>query len=348
MGWIVCAHCGADLEGAATRCPRCGADPRTGEGAWAQPSGPRTAPLWRRALLFLAASLAVGGVFVFLLRAACGDQADSPDIYHTICAIVGLVALFSGIAGATGARIGTHLRPWDRGQASGPLVTIAMIGFGVTVLGVGFAASPPTRLQPSGFAGWATDAGPVRSVTASWIQPTVRSKAIGSSSVAFWVGLQGRLSHTVEQIGVDGECTDSGPADYQPWYESYPQAAVPIDEARLLISPGDRITATVAALGRGRYRLALVDHTTLERFVTTQTVTGVGDTDAAILVEAPSDSGSSLASFDPVRFTSCDVDGRPLGDFALSGSDIVVDGAAKTTTSDPNDTGDGFSVSFNR
>jgi hypothetical protein len=149
----------------------------------------------------------------------------------------------------------------------------------------------------------------------------------------------------VEQIGVLGECMDSGLADYQPWYESYPPPLVPIDEDRLLIGSGDRITATVVALPDDRFRMVLVDNTTHLSFTTVQTVAGVGDTDAAILIEAPHRQGYSLASFTPIHFSSCEVDGRPITAFSPRGSDIIIGGVAKTATSDLSEAGDGFTVS---
>ena len=346
MGWIVCVRCGVDLDENATRCTRCGADPRTGQGAGPRRVGPKVNPLWQRALLYLVASVGVGLVFVFVLR-AIAEQATL-DIFHTVCIIVGLVTLVSGIGGATGARMGWRNRTWRRAEPSSSLLAVCLMGFGATVLVTGLAVSLPERLDPSSWAGYVSDARPARSVTASWVQPTVTSKAIGYSAVAFWVGLQGEGSDAVEQIGVTGECMDGGEADYQPWYENYPKPAVRIGQDRLLIGAGDRLTATVTTLRHDRYRLLLIDHTTSRHFVTIQKVAGVGDTDAAIQIEAPHGKGQTLAAFTPVRFTACEVDGRPIGDLLPWATDIVIGGVARTDASALNDAGDGFSVTYQR
>jgi len=338
MGWIVCARCGADLGETTACCPRCGADPRSG-GLPERPE-PSSVHRWGLGLLCLAGAVVAGLVFVSTARETLAPAGDG--VFHGICVIVSLIALLVGaLAGAKSAG-------WSPRQDRNPLVRVCLWGFAVPALVVGLAVSTPAVLQQSSWAGYVTDGGPVKSVTATWVEPTVRSKAIGWSDVAFWVGLQGRDTDTVEQIGVLGECMDGGEADYRPWYETYPKPIVPIDEDRLLIGPGDRITATVTALGHDRYRMVLVDATTHRSFAITRTATGVGDADAAILIEAPHRAGTTMASFDPIRFTSCRVDGDPVGDFDPWVSDIVIGGDQKTDTSRLNDAGDGFSVTCRR
>ena len=60
------------------------------------------------------------------------------------------------------------------------------------------------------------------------------------SDAAFWVGLDGDNSDTVEQIGTEGY--SEGVAGYDAWYEMYPLYPVTIDMA---IHPGDVLTGTV-------------------------------------------------------------------------------------------------------
>ena len=68
--------------------------------------------------------------------------------------------------------------------------------------------------------------GAFRSVSASWIQPTAACKGVpGRRLAAFWVGLDGFSSHSVEQTGTDSDCRGKNPA-YYGWYEMFPAAPV--------------------------------------------------------------------------------------------------------------------------
>jgi hypothetical protein len=59
---------------------------------------------------------------------------------------------------------------------------------------------------------------------------------------AFWAGLDGYTSKTVEQTGVDAICIGAA-AYYFPWYEFYPANTVQINHKVL---PGDTMIATVS------------------------------------------------------------------------------------------------------
>ena len=66
--------------------------------------------------------------------------------------------------------------------------------------------------------------GPTGSVTyvnGSWIVPAVTASATNAYS-AFWVGIDGYNSGTVEQIGTDSDWVN-GAAQYYAWYEFYPK-----------------------------------------------------------------------------------------------------------------------------
>jgi hypothetical protein len=63
-----------------------------------------------------------------------------------------------------------------------------------------------TSVSSSNWVGYAATgaAGSFTSVSASWTQPTA-SCATGSQYAAFWVGLDGYTSKTVEQIGTEAD-----------------------------------------------------------------------------------------------------------------------------------------------
>ena len=66
-------------------------------------------------------------------------------------------------------------------------------------------------------------------MTATWTQPKVKAR-VAATYAAFWVGLDGDGSHSVEQIGTMGY-TSGGRAYYVAWYEMYPAAMQPIRPA---------------------------------------------------------------------------------------------------------------------
>ena len=81
----------------------------------------------------------------------------------------------------------------------------------VTTLRPRARARPPappfhgTTVTSSNWSGYddSTD-GPFTTVTATWVQPRVRTTGATFTDAAFWVGLDGDNSGTVEQIGTEG------------------------------------------------------------------------------------------------------------------------------------------------
>src|SRR5438128_2441380 len=83
--------------------------------------------------------------------------------------------------------------------------------------------------------------GPYTSASASWTQPAVDCTTTPSAYSAFWVGLDGDTSHTVEQTGSEANCFH-GEASYGAWYEMFPKKPVFYPNPVL---PGDSFTASV-------------------------------------------------------------------------------------------------------
>ena len=338
MDWIACAHCGGDLEATATTCPHCGADPRTGEGAWPQGLGPRTPRQWRRVPICLAISLAVALGAVLLLRVVGHTlQASSRvDWFRTDCAILGLIALVGAIGAAAWTETNVFRRRFGRDRGTHPLLAMCLGAFGIVLFGVGLSDvfSSPNPATSANWAGYVTATGGIRRVTASWTQPHVYSRGVGLNQVAFWVGLVSQESHTVEQIGTQGNVEAGTDPSYDAWFEMYPEPTRSLPGWNSsAVRAGDTVTATVARLGYDRFRLTLVNDTTGARFGTTQVAGGVGDMEGAIIVEAQV-SGSVLAGFDPVRFSRCAFNGQPIGGFALTEVDLITRGGlAEATTS---------------
>ena len=108
--------------------------------------------------------------------------------------------------------------------------------------------------------------GSVTDVKSSWVVPAVNCKATASNSLApdgyaaFWTGIDGWTSSTVEQIGTDSDCVSPngtpGTATYYAWFEFYPQNGFYIGDPDnnfkgFVVKPGDVLSAEVKTTGGG-------------------------------------------------------------------------------------------------
>jgi len=251
--------------------------------------------------------------------------------------LVALVAAFITPHQATGA---------DRPRPSAAFAPVRRIGRpGPLVRGPN--ASQGTSVTATNWAGYdVTDAG-LSSVTATWTQPFAQSTSPPDSDAAFWVGLDGDGSSSVEQTGTEAYMED-GSIHYDAWYEMYPAAEVTITS--LTISPGDQMTGTVTSNGSGGFTLTLVDDTTHASFSTSKSNGVVAPASAEVIAEAPTDAETDdllpLADFGTVDFTSCAFDGQPISAFSWNCIDMVSgEGATWATTSALGSDGASFSVS---
>ena len=141
----------------------------------------------------------------------------------------------------------------------------------------------------------------VSDVKGSWIVPTVDCSQTQNAYSAFWIGIDGYSSNTVEQIGTDSDCSSGSPS-YDAWYEMYPKWPVYL---KMKISPGDLVTAEVKYLGKGKFQLTINDITTGKSFTTTQKSPSAKRSSAEWIAEAPWSSGVlPLADFGTVTFTN--------------------------------------------
>src|SRR5579862_3180624 len=97
-----------------------------------------------------------------------------------------------------------------------------------------------SQAQSTNWSGYAGTTGRYTSVSASWTQPAGTCSS-GDQYAAFWVGLDGYNSSTVEQTGSEVDCIGST-AEYYAWYEMYPG---PSQDYTNVVRPGDQFTATV-------------------------------------------------------------------------------------------------------
>src|SRR5947209_6197519 len=105
------------------------------------------------------------------------------------------------------------------------------------------AAGPNHRIDHSTSSNWSGYAvsgfGPYTSVSSSWTQPAVDCARTPTAWSAFWVGLDGDTTNTVEQTGTEADCS-KGSAVYYAWYEMY--SKYPFSYAER-VSAGDSFSA---------------------------------------------------------------------------------------------------------
>lgn len=113
--------------------------------------------------------------------------------------------------------------------------------------------------------------GSVTSVTGSWIIPaTTCSKGSSAEYAAFWVGIDGWTSKTVEQIGTESDCRNGKPS-YYAWYELYPDPSYEVTGMTNL-TPGDKMSATVSwDKATKAFTLTIADETAALTFTKTFT-----------------------------------------------------------------------------
>jgi hypothetical protein len=143
-------------------------------------------------------------------------------------------------------------------------------------------------------------------VSGSWTVTAVSCPSRGTLYAAFWVGIDGYSSSTVEQTGTLAECSH-GVATYSAWYEFYPSPMYTISSVN--VKPGDVITANVQYTGGSTFVATITDTTTGKSSSNSAVVTSAQRSSAEWIAEAPS-SGFGvlpLANFGTVSFGPSDV-----------------------------------------
>jgi hypothetical protein len=186
------------------------------------------------------------------------------------------------------------------------------------------------------WAGYASTGDVYTSVAANWTEPDVTCSAAGV--VAFWVGLDGWGSNTVEQDGTGVDCTGGSPVHFA-WWETYPRNA--IVQYTDPVAAGDHLTSTVTSEPGGEYELVLTDTTRNWTRTTQAKVAGARNASAEIVTEAVSTNGkvSPLPDFQAVDFAGARIDaGTPqaAGAQPIEMTDMAGDRLAQTGPLDAN------------
>jgi len=204
--------------------------------------------------------------------------------------------------------------------------------------------------------------GSVTSAAGSWTVPTVTGTSSGQYA-AFWVGIDGASSNTVEQTGVLAETTRSGSrgttTTYYAWYEFYPsESIIQITKANsgaaATVKPSDLISASVTYVSvTTTFTLSITDQTEGWTFTISGSQSGATESSAEWIVEAPSSNFGvlPLANFGTVAFTGCaakvGITTGPISSFTYEQINMVTNrGVVKDTTSSLSSNGESFSVTW--
>jgi Peptidase A4 family len=265
-------------------------------------TGPRLASLLRARVA--GAGLAVG--FGASLRCAAASL---------VCAAASLVSAAAPVGAAANSVV---FAPSSS--------SMSMSMSSVSMSAVSMSSAAGSGANSSNWAGWAV-AGHHTSVTASWREPAVTCAAHETSDSAFWIGLDGYGSHSVEQTGTQAGCSD-GHAFYAAWTEFYP---APSSNLSSTVRPGDSLHGTVTYVSGHTYRLTLSDSTQGWSRSVTGTASSATNASAEIVAEAPTDGRTgktmALTKFGSATFTSTAIDGHHLSQ--VTGIRQLVMGSSK-------------------
>jgi hypothetical protein len=172
--------------------------------------------------------------------------------------------------------------------------------------------------------------GPYSRVSANWTAPSASCTDQDSYS-AFWVGLDGVGSSTVEQTGTSADCSGGSPV-YYGWYEMFPAYPVQFNDP---VVPGDQIQASVASDGQGGFTLTLDDTTQGWIETTKQQQSDAQLASAEVIAEAPSSSSGvlPLTDFGTADFTGASVNGGSMAAANPAQIDMGSSGLVRATTS---------------
>ncbi len=196
------------------------------------------------------------------------------------------------------------------------------------------------------WSGYATTGTTYTDVKGTWTEPTATCSSRQTAYAAFWVGIDGDGTNSVEQIGTDSDCS-RGRATYYAWYEMYPQYPVNLSNP---VSPGDSMTGEVKYNGSGSFTLSIKDNTKGWSFSTNQTYTPAQRGSAEWIAEAPSSNSGvlPLANFGTVNFSNCTANGASISSNP-NPDEIVMETSGGTVKAQPSGLGSGgssFSVTW--
>jgi hypothetical protein len=234
------------------------------------------------------------------------------------CILLAMLALTAGTAfTASGASATTTAGSFIPG---GPIHLV-----GTTTANTGAIRHQAESTNWSGYAG---TTGTYTSVSASWTQPAGTCSR-GDQYAAFWVGLDGYSSSSVEQTGSEVDCVGST-AEYYAWYEMYPG---PSENYSNTVRAGDHFNASVTYEGSNEFSLYIADTTQGWSHTTTASLAGAARSSAEVIVEAPCCTNGGgilpLTDFGTVSLTGSEANGAALGNAGGLTSITMIDNSGR-------------------
>jgi hypothetical protein len=205
-----------------------------------------------------------------------------------------------------------------------------------------------TQVQSSNWSGYADTSTTFSTATASWTEPSASCSGRSTQLAAFWVGIDGYSSSSVEQDGTLIECYE-GTAYQYTWWEMYPTNDIQVVGSTL--KAGDHIAASVVRSGAS-YTLKVTDSThSADSFSTTQTCSSCANSSAEWIAEAPSGSSGvyPLAHFSTWTASSATSNSGTISSF--TDDEITMVDSAGRVEAQPgalNSSGNSFSVTWER
>jgi hypothetical protein len=209
-----------------------------------------------------------------------------------------------------------------------------------------------SQVESTNWSGYADTGVGFSKVAGSWTEPSASCSRRTTSLAAFWVGIDGYSSDSVEQDGTLIECYGGAAYQYS-WWEMYPTNDIQVVGES--VAPGDSITASVVRSGDS-YTLAVTDSShPANSFSTVQSCSDCANSSAEWIAEAPSGSAGvyPLADFGVWNEAGATVtEGSTSGVISSFTDDEItmVDnaGLVKAQPSALNSSGNGFSDTWER
>jgi len=289
-------------------------------------------------------------------------MADRPRrfLLYSLAAIIPAIGLLAGTVASASARPMTYGSTPSAATEAKALATAAVknLVIGQHPLNQRTGVSSPGKLkgqsqvQSTNWSGYADTGSSFSKVSASWTEPSASCSSRKEQLAAFWVGIDGYSSSSVEQDGTLIECYRGKSYQYT-WWEMYPTNAIQV--VGQTAAAGDAITATVTRSGSS-YTLTVTDAThSADSFTTTQACSSCANSSAEWIAEAPSGSSSiyPLADFSSWTASNASVtEGTTSGVISSFTDDEITmvgnSGAIKALPGALNSSGNGFSVSWER
>jgi Peptidase A4 family len=210
-----------------------------------------------------------------------------------------------------------------------------------------------SQVESTNWSGYADTGSNFSKVTGSWSEPGA-SCSSSETYAAFWVGIDGYSSDSVEQDGTLIECYRDHAYQYS-WWEMYPTNDIQVVGES--VAAGDTISASVVRSGDS-YTLKVTDSThTANSFTKTETCSDCANSSAEWIAEAPccTNSGGILPLADFGTWTESGAtvtEGSTSGVISSFTDDEITmidnSGQVKAQPGALNSSGNGFSVTWKR